>query len=82
MFEHLTAPSGRFAAVSQLRTERQQMSRAFAAEFLAPHLSLKKDISTGAVGDEEISDMAADYGVSPWVIRHQIENHHLARVLV
>jgi len=82
MFEHLIAPSGRFAAVSQLRTEQQQMNRAFAAEFLAPHLSLKNDISAGTVGDEEISDLAADYGVSPLVIRHQIENHHLARVLI
>lgn len=80
LFEHLTLPHGRFAAVSRLRTERQQMNRAFAAEFLAPHTMLKGDLTATTIGEEEIEDLAADYGVSAFVIRHQIENHRLARV--
>lgn len=82
LFEHLTLPHGRFAVISKLKTERQQMNRAFAAEFLAPHEMLKNDLSGYAVGEEEIDDLAADYGVSAYVIRHQIENHGLAQVSV
>ncbi len=80
LFEHLTLPQGRFAAVSPLRTERQQMNRAFAAEFLVPHRMLKSDLSAATVGEEEIEDLAVEYGVSAFVIRHQIENHQLARI--
>jgi hypothetical protein len=80
LFEHLTSPPGRFAAVSGLRTDRQQMSRAFAAEFLAPHQMLKKDLSGAIIGEDEINDLAIEYGVSAFVIRHQIENHDLARI--
>lgn len=79
LFEHLTSHPGRFAAVSRLRTERQQTNRAFAAEFLAPHEMLRRDLSGTMIGEDEIDDLAADYGVSPFVIRHQIENHQLAR---
>jgi len=79
LFEHLTA-SDEFALVSRLRTERQQMNRAFAAEFLAPHEMLRNDLSAESVGEEEIEDIASDYGVSTFVIRHQIENHRLANV--
>ncbi|MBW3538822.1 MAG: hypothetical protein KY476_00990 [Planctomycetes bacterium] len=82
LFEHLTSPQGRFAAVSKLRTDRQQMNRAFAAEFLAPHELLKRDLSAALVGEEELEDLAVDYGVSSFVIRHQIENHNLARVSI
>ncbi len=81
LFEHLTSP-GSFAAVSRLRTHRQQMNRAFAAEFLAPHLMLKRDLSGETIGEDEIDDLAFEYGVSPFVIRHQIENHGLARISV
>lgn len=80
LFEHLTTLDHRFAAVSGLRTDRQRMNRAFAAEFLAPHHMLRKDLSGATVGEDEIDDLAHDYGVSAFVVRHQIENHRLARV--
>ncbi|MFI5459481.1 MAG: ImmA/IrrE family metallo-endopeptidase, partial [Isosphaerales bacterium] len=73
-------PPGRFAAVSGLRTDRQQMNRAFAAEFLAPHQMLKSDLSGAMIGEDEINDLAIEYGVSAFVVRHQIENHRLARI--
>jgi Zn-dependent peptidase ImmA (M78 family) len=56
------------------------MNRAFAAEFLAPHGMLKGDLSGAMIGEDEIDDVALDYGVSTFVVRHQIENHRLARV--
>jgi hypothetical protein len=80
LFEHLTIPPDHFAAVSRLRTDRQQMNRAFAAEFLAPHEMLRSDLSGAMVGVDELDDLALDYGVSTFVIRHQIENHRLAHI--
>ena len=80
LFEHLTSPQGRFASVSGLRTDRQQMNRAFAAEFLAPHEMLRRDLSGATIDEDEITDLAVEYGVSAFVVRHQIENHRLALV--
>lgn len=56
------------------------MNRAFAAEFLAPHTMLKSDLTGTLIGEEEVDELAVEYGVSSLVIRHQIENHRLARV--
>jgi len=80
LFEYLVGREGSFSTVSRLRTERQQMSRAFAAEFLAPKEMLRQDLSGSWVTEEEIDDLATEYGVSPFVIRHQVENHNLAHV--
>ena len=68
------------ALVTRGITERQQCNRAFAAEFLAPSTSLSKKISTPVVDEEQADDLAEEFGVSPWVISHQIENHQIARV--
>jgi len=56
------------------------MSQAFAAEFLAVKEMLRHDLSGSWVTEEEIDDLAAEYGVSPFVIRHQVEHHNLAYV--
>ena len=56
------------------------MNRAFAAEFLAPGMMLRKDLSGAVIGEDELEDLAFDYGVSTYVVRHQIENHRLAQV--
>ena len=41
---------------------------------------LRSDLSGAWVTEEEIDDLASVYGVSSFVIRHQIENHSLANV--
>lgn len=51
-------------------TYRQQLGRAFAAEFLAPVKSVLDLDSRG----EPIDEIAARFGVSDMVIHHQIEN--------
>lgn len=61
-------------------TERQQRNRAFAAEFLAPSSGLRERVSHSVVGTDEVEDLAEEYGVSPYVIRHQIANHRIARL--
>jgi hypothetical protein len=82
IFEHLTSSPGQYSLISRLQLDRQRMSRAFAAEFLAPHAMLKQDLSGSDVGEDEINELAGEYGVSAFAIKHQIENHNLAQVSI
>lgn len=67
--------------ITRTHSERQQRNRAFAAEFLAPSDGLMKMVATRpAVDLSDIDEMAECFGVSPFVVKHQIENHSLARV--
>lgn len=61
-------------------SERQQCNRAFAAEFLAPASGLRHRISRPVVDADDIDELAAEFGVSPYVIWHQIKNHRIAYV--
>ncbi|HET6384765.1 MAG TPA: hypothetical protein VFJ58_15340 [Armatimonadota bacterium] len=81
LFEWLNSRTDDPVIVSPARSERQQRNRAFAAEFLAPAKLVQQELSSRSVGDDEISDIADRFHVSDHVIRHQIENHHLARVI-
>jgi hypothetical protein len=78
LFEYLTTGAGEPLLVTRARSERQKRNRAFAAEFLVPAELLREALPSQTVGDEEIDDLAATFGVAPSVIRHQIENHRLA----
>jgi hypothetical protein len=71
---------GQPAIVTGTRTEHQQRNRAFAAEFLAPAASLRERIPADRVSEEDLEDLAQEFGVSGFVIRHQIENHQLAAI--
>ena len=64
--------------LSSLATDRQARSRAFAAELLAPAESLREWLSDQPIQPERVDDLSHEFGVSSLVIRHQIENHHLA----
>jgi hypothetical protein len=68
------------ALVSRARSDRQQANRAFAAEFLAPAGLLRERIAHEGVDDEQIGDLADEFGVSAKVIEHQIENHRIAEL--
>lgn len=78
LFEYLTTLEGEPLLVTGARSERQKRNRAFAAEFLVPADLLREALPGQTVGDEEIDDLAANFGVSPSVVWHQIENHRLA----
>jgi len=78
LFEYLTIPSDQPLIVTRARSERQKRNRAFAAEFLVPADLLREVLPGHVIGDEDIDDLADSFGVSPSVIRHQIENHGLA----
>jgi hypothetical protein len=60
----------RSPVTDRVGTYRQQLGRAFAAEFLAP---VKPVLELDAKG-EPIEEIAARFGVSDMVISHQIEN--------
>lgn len=77
--EVLVSP-GSDALLTQARTERQQRNRAFAAEFLAPSSGLRARVSGPAVDEDEVDALAAEFGVSPWLIAHQLRNHEIARI--
>ena len=69
------------ALLTQARSDRQQWSRAFAAEFLAPSAALQTRVSSGSTLDEDgVDELAAEFGVSPWLIAHQVRNHGIAEV--
>jgi len=80
LFEYLTSDTGASALLSTTRSERQKRNRTFAAEFLAPAALLKEHLRGETLAEEEVDDVAEVFGVSSYVIRHQIDNHHLARL--
>jgi hypothetical protein len=67
--------------LSSLATDRQAQSRAFAAEFLAPADLLRLRIANDRVDVEQTDDLGQEFGISSELIRRQIENHQLARIV-
>ena len=78
--EVITSPSTD-KLLTKAHSERQQRNRAFAAEFLAPSSGLRKKASGPVVDAEDIDELAVEFGVSSHVIKHQVVNHRIARVL-
>lgn len=60
-------------------TDRQRVERAFAAELLAPAEGILQhlEFDDGPVGPEDLEAVGKSFGVSSWVIRHQVENQLL-----
>ena len=75
-------PSASDTLITRATSERQQRNRAFAAEFLAPSHGLRSKVAHTTVVDiDDIEEMAVEFGVSPLVVSHQVQNHRIARVL-
>ncbi len=74
------ASPGTDTLLTRAHSERQQRNRAFAAEFLAPSSSLRQSVSRPVLDGDDIDELAAAFGVSSWVIAHQIRNHRIAEV--
>lgn len=60
--------------VTSSHTPIQQASRAFAAEFLAPRRAIFELLGDRDSDPEEIDLVSDQFGVSSWVIQHQLEN--------
>lgn len=80
LYEYLTTPEPSAAVVTNAASEQQKRNRAFAAEFLAPAALLRDNIQKRVIGNDDITDLAALFGTSEYVIRHQIRNHKLAEI--
>jgi hypothetical protein len=77
LFEYLIVSEGEPLLVTRAHSDKQKRNRAFAAEFLVPADLLREALPQRAIEDEEMDELAATFGVSPSIIRHQIENHRL-----
>ena len=77
--EVLVAPRSD-ALLTTARSNRQQRGRAFAAEFLAPSSGLRERVHQSVLDEEKVGELAWQFGVSSWVITHQIENHEIAEI--
>ncbi|RJP41607.1 MAG: ImmA/IrrE family metallo-endopeptidase [Phycisphaerales bacterium] len=72
---------GTWTLLTSVHTERQQLSRAFAAEFLAPADAIVKRLPARRyLVNEDIVELAEYFQVSTKVIQHQVENHGLATI--
>ena len=67
--------------LSSLATDRQAQSRAFAAEFLAPADLLRERISSEYIDTEQIDELGQEFLVSSELIRRQIQNHNVAKIV-
>jgi hypothetical protein len=80
VFEMITANTeAPIAVVSTAISARQKANRAFAAEFLAPAAALKGHFARHEVSYDSIADVAKRFGVSTWLIAHQLENHGIVQ---
>lgn len=67
--------------VTRVNANSQKYTRAFAAELVAPASELQRSLKGRTVlGEEDIADLAEQFDTSEFVIRHQMENHHLASI--
>lgn len=67
---------------TRAETERQKAGRAFAAELLAPAEAIARRLPADRrLQPEDLDDLAAEFGVSSWVVAHQIEHHGLATIV-
>lgn len=66
--------------VTRVKSESQQINRSFAAELLAPSSVLRKRITASQVHQDEVEELAREFGVSSFIIEHQLHNHQIARV--
>ncbi len=80
LFEYLVSSESEARLVTRAHSDRQKSNRAFAAEFLLPADTLRTVVPGDTVPEEAVDDLAANFGVSSLVVRHQLENHRIARI--
>ena len=75
----MTPPDDHLLPITMAKTDRQKFQRAFAAEFLLPFEELCEHLgeptfAEGETRDDEIEDVAAQYDVSPLMVRTSLVN--------
>lgn len=75
---YLARQNGSCSLLTSGTNTSQAITRAFAAELLAPSEVLRKRLHSGEfVSPDAIEELADEFGVSSYVIRHQVVNHNL-----
>ena len=72
--DYMSRTGQKFGILNSLNTDRQALTRAFAAELLAPADSLPPRSEAPGADDEDIEKLSRKFKVSPMVISHQIRN--------
>ena len=72
--DYMSRTGPQFGILNSLNTDRQALTRAFAAELLAPADSLPTGSEGNLADDENIEDLGRKFNVSPKLISHQIRN--------
>jgi hypothetical protein len=80
LFEYLAADQPGPALIAADYSLRQKRNRAFAAEFLVPAELLREALPGDYLDSEAVDALARRFKASPWLVRHQLENHRLARL--
>jgi hypothetical protein len=78
LFEYWSFRSEGVFAITRSASNRQKRNRAFAAEFLAPSSALHQRVAGAFLNLDAIEELASEFGVSSYVISHQIQNHRIA----
>jgi hypothetical protein len=78
LFEYLSSRGEGVIAITRAASNRQKRNRAFAAEFLAPSSTLHQQVAGAFLTTDDIEELASEFGVSSYVISHQIQNHRIA----
>jgi hypothetical protein len=81
--DHVVAPEDdHLLPITSAKTDRQRFQRAFAAEFLLPFDELRVQLGllgviAGEISGDDIEDFAAQYQVSPLMVRTSLVNRGL-----
>ncbi len=78
--EYLCSGAENAALLTEISSDRQKRNRAFAAELLAPAEGLRKLLSGSRISQSEVTEIAAHFGVSEWVVKYQVQNHRIGDV--
>lgn len=80
MCEFLCSEAEGAALLTRIPSDQQKRNRAFAAELLAPAEGIRKLVSGSRVPRDEVAEIAHHFGVSEWLVAHQMQNHRIAHV--
>ena len=69
----------RATALTRASSDLQSQLRAFAAELLAPASSLREAVTSDRFDQDEVEELGAEFGVSPFVVHYQLYNHGIAQ---
>jgi len=76
-FIALTGPTSSTRLITAAKTRRQQASRAFAAQMLAPYEFIRARSTNQQISAYRVQEMAEQLNVSPSVVKHQATNNHI-----